>query len=368
MAGSLELVATPGRCPTDLEPLLSGTARPDPGHEGAGPTVVALEVPETDGRHVDHRRTDRPPVRLLITGRPPGPPSGITVEVDSTSVTPAWWPVLPVRSDGDPPADRAGRQRGRSLQVRSWSARPERSREPAGPMIRLLGRVDLVGADWPLTSQQLSLLAFLACRGTADRASIVDALWDGQAMSPSRFPNLLSEVRARIGRRHLPQAIGGRYRLVGIGTDLALFEAATSAVGDDGDRELAAALELVRGPPLTGPGGRYWSWVEDRTDLSTEIEALIVDAAHGLALRSRSQGDLDGATRACRQGLAACPLDENLIALLARLHLEAGRVGSAHRLVEGWESRIRRLDCGEPSPAPRDVLRAAGSRLNISAA
>ncbi len=258
------------------------------------------------------------------------------------------------------------------------------------PVLRLLGRIELTGVDWQLTSQQLSLIAFLACCGPADRGAIIEGLWDGRAVSRGRFPNLLAELRARIGRRHLPEALDGRYRLAGIDTDLEYFEAAVvaasaAAAGANGlavasqgpapgargaaetattaaDRRLQRALDLVQGVPLTATGRRYWSWVGDRGDIAVGIECLVSDAALQLAARCRDRGDLTGAVHACRQGLLACPLDENLVTELAALHIEFGRFGAARLLVDGWESKVQRLGCGRPPEGPRARLRARAMR------
>ncbi len=249
------------------------------------------------------------------------------------------------------------------------------------PVLRLLGKIELTGVDWQLTSQQLSLIAFLGCCGPAGRIAITEGLWDGRAISQSRFPNLLAEIRAKIGRRHLPEAVGGRYRLAGIDTDLQYFEAAVAAAAAAPDerhflpvaartfgpttaeRRLQQAMDLVQGVPLTTLGRRYWSWVGDRGDIAVGIECLVAETALRLARRYRDRGDLAGAVNACRQGLLACPLDENLVTELAGLHIEFGRFGAARRLVDGWESKVRRLGCGGPPPdGPRARLLASARR------
>ena len=130
----------------------------------------------------------------------------------------------------------------------------------------------------------------------------------------SGVTNLLAEVRGRIGRWHLPEAEGGRYRLVGVTTDLARFELAAAEAarspGPGPDRRLTEAMELVAGVPLSGPQLRYWSWVDDHVDLATRIEVLVADAAAGLALRLRAAGDGATAAKVCERGLLAAPLDE----------------------------------------------------------
>ncbi|MFV0259581.1 MAG: hypothetical protein ACK5PP_14190, partial [Acidimicrobiales bacterium] len=234
----------------------------------------------------------------------------------------------------------------------------------AGVMVRVLGPVDVVGLDTELTSQQLSLLTFLACRGPAGKAVIVDALWDGQVISRSRFPNLLAELRARVGRHRIPEAVNGRYQVAEVDTDLAHFErlAAPGADGDGADddaevrRRLRAALDLVRGAPLTVPGPRFWTWVDDHTHFATGLEALVADVAARLARSARRAGDTEAAVWACRRGLEAAAMDQTLVSMLTELYVELGHHGSARRLVEGWEERISRLDCGEPSDEPRRRL------------
>ncbi|MGI9595800.1 MAG: bacterial transcriptional activator domain-containing protein, partial [Acidimicrobiales bacterium] len=126
---------------------------------------------------------------------------------------------------------------------------------------------------------------------------------------------------------------------------------------------LSRALDLVQGVPLTAPGTRYWSWVEQQSDVAVRLEGAIADTAFGLAEQLKSLGDLEGAQHACQRGLLACPLDENLIAELAGLHVDQGRVGSARRLVDDWEAKVRRLECGEPSDRPRMRLGEPAARL-----
>jgi DNA-binding SARP family transcriptional activator len=229
--------------------------------------------------------------------------------------------------------------------------------------IRVLGHVDAVGTP-DLTSQQLSMLAYLACHGPSTKASLIDGLWDGQVISQSRFPNLLAEVRARIGRNHLPEARNGHYELSGVTTDLARFEQGAHRAQRESDDEaietLRSILELVRGVPLTPPGRRFWSWVGDHTHLAARVEALVADTAARLARLELAQGNLDQATWACERGLMASPTDETLIILLTETYLAQGKRGLANRLVDNWEDKISRLDCGEPSDAPRRRLVGLG--------
>ncbi|MCP5029155.1 MAG: hypothetical protein GY929_23010, partial [Actinomycetia bacterium] len=101
---------------------------------------------------------------------------------------------------------------------------------------------------------------------------------------------------------------------------------------------------------------RFWSWVGDHTHLAARVEALVADTAARLARLEQAGGSLDRAIWACEQGLMASPTDETLIILLTETYLAQGKRGLANRLVDNWEDKIGRLDCGEPSDEPRRRL------------
>lgn len=222
-----------------------------------------------------------------------------------------------------------------------------------GPYVAVLGSIEVRGAQWRLTPQQLSFVALLACERGAGRETIVDALWDGRPISGGRLANLATDVRAKIGRDHLPEAVDGRYRLVGVPTDLDLFEGLVTSAAriGGGMSRRSAALALVRGAPFTPPVRRYWSWVADRGNLAARAEALVADAARELAAELAARGDLDAARRACEQGLLASPLDEALVLALARIYVDLGKAGSANRLIAGFEGKLRRLELTVPAPS-----------------
>ena len=222
---------------------------------------------------------------------------------------------------------------------------------PVRPLVRLLGPIEVDGTPAPLTSQQRSLVAYLACIGPADRERVVDALWDGRPVSSRRFRNLVSEVRRALGRSHLPDATGGRYRVVGVDTDLDRFQELIGGAGSGGQRQaedeavgLSRALALVRGPAVSCAAERHWSWLERHPELAARAEATVADAAHRLSALLRARGDLDGARWACERGLACSPLDRPLMDALEGVYLAQGRPGVAHRLVDAWESRLRNLN------------------------
>ena len=290
-----------------------------------------------------------PDPELDFEGRRPAPPDATPPAAGLPAESPAieLLPVDPQPTESPPPDGRT-------------AARPAPD-EPA-PEIRVLGPVELVGLDIDLTSQQLALVTYLACHPSASRDDIVDALWDGQVISKSRFPNLLAETRARIGREHLPEASEGRYRIDGIGTDLARLERAVAQTSDgdvEGDARplLRSALQLVRGVPFTPPSLRFWAWAANRGHIAARVESTIADIAARLAREEQADGAYDGARWACEQGLLASPADETLVTILTEVYLALGKPALAMRLVESWEEEIARLDCGEPSAEPRRRLR-----------
>jgi DNA-binding SARP family transcriptional activator len=234
---------------------------------------------------------------------------------------------------------------------------------PGKLKLKLLGPVELVGADGRLTSQQLSLVAFLACAGPADASSLIEAVWGGKAVSERRLANVLAEIRASIGRVHLPEPQAGRYRLHGITTDLDELSDALSAVEAGPDRDAIdkaeAVLAAVGGLPLTTPRSRYWAWVDQRVELVAKAEIAVSAAAMVVAGHLLDLGQLDRSEQVCIAGLRACPLDEDLVDLLAEVYRAGGKPGTARRLLHRWEASVVRLDDFDTAPKAAPPL---GSR------
>ena len=229
------------------------------------------------------------------------------------------------------------------------------------PVLQILGHVGLSGPQWRLTSQQLSLIAYLAVHGPATREGLVEALWGGRAVSAGRLANLVSQTRSVVGRRHLPDAEDGRYQLCGITTDLAQFHGLLEVVDNaaspqDTIGQLCEVLRLVRGTPFSGLNGRYWTWPSATPGLISSMEILISDTAVRLVDLVVDAGDLTTARWACEHALRAVPLDESLTARLVDVYLGLAKPATARRLVEEGEVAVRRLDCGSPSPVIRQRL------------
>lgn len=215
--------------------------------------------------------------------------------------------------------------------------------------VGLLGPVDVAVGGAALTPQQRALLAFLAASPGVHREAVIDALWDGRAVSDSRFLNLMSETRRRVGRRYLPEASSGHYRLADADIDVDRFRryrAAAASAADDGTAmaALQRALGLVRGEPLGTPGGRYWNWASERIHQVAEITSDVVDVGTELGARAVACEDAALAIWAYRQTLRASPFDERLFTELMGVHRSIGQLGMARRLREIWEANARRLN------------------------
>lgn len=244
--------------------------------------------------------------------------------------------------------------------------------EHGGPELVIMGEIHVRGTTDPLSDQQVAMVTVLQCCGPIARTGLIEALWDGAAISDQRVANLMAEVRSKLGRHHLPDPVDGRYRLVDIQTDLHRFEdtvraltVAPQPLGPAALGQLQAAYRLIRGLPLSGRRGRHWTWLDQRAGLMSYAEAAIADGVQQLSALAVGAGDLTAAAGALEAGLLACPFDEELIGRLVELYVDQRRPGSASRALEAWERGIRRLECGEPSPHPRRRLLAAarGERL-----
>jgi hypothetical protein len=249
-----------------------------------------------------------------------------------------------------------------------------RTLEPA-PQLRIMGEIEVMGTQRPLSDQQVALVAFLQCCGPVGRSSVVQAVWAGERISSQRVANLLAEVRSKLGRDRLPDPVDGRYRLVGIETDLHWFEDSVrrlteepQPLGPAGLARLRDTYGLIRGLPMSGREGKHWAWLDERPGLMTYAEATIADGVQQLSALAQGSGDVALATAALEAGLLACPLDESLIGRLVELYIDQRRPGTASRVVEAWERGVRRLECGEPSLGPRQRLVQAAQAVAIGSA
>ena len=212
-------------------------------------------------------------------------------------------------------------------------------------VVRLLGSITVDGVAG-LTPQQIAMMAFLTIHPNATGDALHHAIWAGQPPSRERFANTMHELRRVVGSDRLPPSVDGRYRLVGVDSDLARFESLRTA----GDRR--AALELVTGQPLTYERRhrRHFTWV-DLGNHASRVEAVVADTAHDLVVDARARGDTSGAVSAAQQGLLASPTNETLTGDLIAAHMAAGDRSTAIRVLSEYERALEDMDGGEPPPA-----------------
>lgn len=238
-----------------------------------------------------------------------------------------------------------------------------RSTEPSLPAeegfdveVRVLGRVEIQGAETIARPRSVELTAYLALHPEGVSAvRLKTAIWPESDLAQGTFNTTVYRARVglgvdRSGQQHLPHAvnIGNCYSLgPWVTTDLARFvDMVNRSQGTDHHEEevalLRSALELVRGQPFEEVGSGYeWAFTEG---IITEAEATIADAAHRLAQLLLQVGDHAGATWAAQRGLNSVPGSEPLYRdRMEAAHL-AGDPAAVDRIVEELCHYVETLD------------------------
>jgi len=234
--------------------------------------------------------------------------------------------------------------------------------------IELLGEIRITGASYSLTNQQLSLVTYLSCNGPSTREQIIEAIWDGQRISNSRFSNLLAESRKIVGRNVIPEADKGKYSVSIQENDYQEFIRTTATEFETPQDQLEAfskALTKIYGQPFTIPQTRYWTWVGDNSLWSSQAECYIADIASQAVELATELSNVKMAQSICEMGLVASPLDMALIGAKAELLVSQNQYHLAKKLVEEWEYKISKLDCGDPPDNPRNRLQNPQLRCNL---
>ena len=215
----------------------------------------------------------------------------------------------------------------------------------------MLGPVDVVrdGARVEgLTPGTLEILVYLATHPDGvTKERLDDVIWAGSASRPGsqRVTSALTKLRKVLGdgpdgKPLVPRRSGDEPIVLSehLGTDLdralAHLALARDLPADLRTRELAAALEPVRGEPLEG---RPYSWA---TDICQRAIVQLQDAALELARDNREAGDLDAADRAIEQGIKL--LDPNGWLYLERAHVARlrGRPEQPPRIFEHYRRKL----------------------------
>ena len=269
--------------------------------------------------------------------------------------------VLSRRIDGEPHADSAWHELGRSLLAQGASLTiPVRS----SVHLEEFGRcVLLVNGEpvRPRIAKTYELLAYLATRGdaTAERDELLDALFDGRADESARA-YLRQAVRWL--RRMLPDEEAlvveeGRVRLAEswvVSSESTRLEARLAeAARLHGEDRLAATIEALalydRGAYL--PCGRS-VWTDDRRRALVDV---VTEARHGAAELAFAEGRYGEAERLIDAVLGADPTREAAWRLLMRL---ANYLGDQDRVIRAYHACERALAAvgAQPAPSTRELL------------
>ena len=210
-------------------------------------------------------------------------------------------------------------------------------------LVRVLGR-PRVEHDAKLSQLEISLVAYLACRGgSVPTEEVIDAVWKGALIERRTMFNRLSKIRPKLGGFVAPIAkTDSTVRLEGVVvTDLQLLQdfAARAKVESSGEamQLLRAGLELVEGPPFDGPMFE-WSYT---LQLHSAALTLIRESAVALVDLALDCGDIQLARTAVAAGLRSARLSDELYQ--ARMRVEAA-AGNPAGVREAYNELVLLLD------------------------
>ena len=248
--------------------------------------------------------------------------------------------------------------------------------EHTTPHVRMLGPVELVGADTSVLSGTIGHLhaavemtAYLSLREGATAEQLTAALWPNQAVKPATRHSAISRTRRLLGTTpegtarlegHSSGAGTTTYHLTDVGSD---WEEFTRLHGSDPSHtplaDLRRALQLVCGTPFSqvrdGAGrvraNRYlWS-----DTIGAHMVASIVDVACETARRALQEGRPRLAAEAADAGLRASTDHERLWRYAITARLQTGEHAAAAELVDALTNRLTELDV-DPEPETNTLL------------
>ncbi|MDF2259706.1 LysM peptidoglycan-binding domain-containing protein [Streptantibioticus ferralitis] len=233
---------------------------------------------------------------------------------------------------------------------------PPHNPEPTGPVIRVLGPVEITGARGELDRYQrpsTEIAAWIALHPGRDHHALDEAIWPGKNVSRQSRNSAISRLRAWLGvdehnhpyLPHVSDTVDARYRLADAVTcDWAVFQRLAShgmrTSGPDGDQALREALEWVRSRPFAGVPPRRYTWAEHWIQ---EMISTIVDVATELGDRRLQVCDPRGALWAATKGLDAAPEMEQLHRIAFRAHHDLGDHHGLERAVQRLEDLLMEL-------------------------
>lgn len=191
-----------------------------------------------------------------------------------------------------------------------------------GPVVRVLGKVEVIGAHGPRPASQrriTEVVAYLTMH-PGDAETFSHAIFPGEEIGPKlshKRQTYMTTARRWLGRDphgHPYVAEVDDENGYHVTPDVTLdWHHMQTLIGDDithaSDDDLHEALTLVTETPFSGIDPTRWDWAA--TEIS-EICATVADIAHELATRALRTGDSRTATWAATKGLMAEPVSEVL--------------------------------------------------------
>lgn len=253
---------------------------------------------------------------------------------DSDVTHPApWWPAGPSGHTEEP----------EPVNIVTLHPAPQ----AVGPVLRLLGPVDLQGAAGVVPSravqQCLEYLAWLLEHPGATATQMTNAMVVAEGTRRSNLSRLRSWLgEAPDGRPYLPDAYSGRIEVdADVTSDWHRAQLLVAGgVSRATTARLVAVLELVRGAPLADAAPHQWRWAEE---LRSDMAALVRDVGVVLARRAAARQDHDLARWAASRALTAAPDDELLLCERIRTEHAAGHAVEVQRLVNRVTAQAARL-------------------------
>ncbi|WP_086881889.1 LysM peptidoglycan-binding domain-containing protein, partial [Streptomyces rhizosphaericus] len=306
----------------------------------------------------------------------PEPDTGADASVDNAGACPEPALEVPPKAEApEPPLARVTAVTSSVLAALNTPPDP-----PAGPQIRVLGPVDVVGALGRVEPNRRNSLteiaAWLVLHPGRNRHELDEAVWPGQRVYAGTRNTAISRLRNWLGRDpRLPADAPDSSYLPPINNGVYAFNQDVTAdwhqfkdlylrgmhhQGEDADTALAHALALVRGRPFADIDQSRYVWAEH--DIQEMISAT-VDVAHELAVRRMAVRDFRAAANAASVGLTCDIQAELLYCDLFQLYSATGdRAGlerTAHQL--NRISTETGLDSSPETVALLNTLLAANS-------
>ena len=217
-----------------------------------------------------------------------------------------------------------------------------------GMRINVLGLIQIenVPTGQRLTPRQTELLVYLALRGDTTGPAMDEDLWPGSRTDGVARWGLAYRTRRIVMDANLPRTEKGDTLHLGPGVscdwdDFRRHAAAGLAAGAEGLSDLKAALDLVRGRPLTGVPPSAYSWADRDTDA---MISAIADVAHTLAHLLLDSGDSRAALDAALTGLASDPCSEDLRDTAVAAAFAHGDAEEARRIQDRHAALLAELD------------------------